>query len=162
MTYIHHIYYEGLIGSYSQSMTISIAGRVQKIITGVKWESFESCEGPLAETQKGDSGKDHQRQQIKGRRGTKWIEVCWGPLWPCEPMAPTGCDTRQPSLLRELHDKRSCLSANICYSVAAWSGTMKITDLRATLKSTHSSLIGSIRSVHDYIPAMCLHHFCHQ
>lgn len=44
---------------------------------------------------------------------------------PSKPVTLTYGDTLQPVLLRQLNDKWSCLSANICYSSAAWTGTAR-------------------------------------
>lgn len=91
-----------------------------------------------------------------------FTEVCWGPPWPSGAVTLTCCDALRAANLTEQHDKCSCLSANICYSVAAWSGTMKITDLRATWKSTHRSIARTIRAPwpHASLPHKFQFHQC--
>lgn len=59
------------------------------------------------------------------KRGVKQYWNVWIRSLLSKPLTLTYGDTLQPVLLRQLNDKWSCLSANICYSSAAWTGTAR-------------------------------------
>lgn len=59
------------------------------------------------------------------KRGVKQYWNVWIRSLLSRPLTLTYGDTLQPVSLRQLNDKWSCLSANICYSSAAWTGTAR-------------------------------------
>ena len=70
----------------------------------------------------------HERHNGTKPRGVKQYWNVWIPYLLPKPLTLTYGDTLQPVLLRQLNDKWSCLSANICYSSAAWVGTARPAD----------------------------------
>lgn len=84
--------------------------------------------------------------QAESQTGSQTWKLRVGVLPGRPRLMQTRCDTLRPASLTEQRDECSRLSANICYSVAAWSGTMKITDLRDASESTHRSLTRTIRA----------------
>lgn len=83
----------------------------------------------------------------------KWVKLYWN-VWILSllsrPVTLTYDGTLKPVLLRQLNDKWSCLSANICYSSAAWTGTARpagcmVLAWQPTLKPTSYSSVTQLQ-----------------